>query len=202
MRTVEFFFGVGSRYSYLAATQIPIIAADTNVTFVWRPMHSRELIAAAGNDPFRPEATRGQYEPEYRRRDASRWADYYGVPYIEPDWPGTDWKLLAMACIAAGQLGVAERFAQLVFAASFGAGEAPRNTTELRELAVAAGLDGQSFLDLIHAESTRELHSRNVDDARCAGAFGVPTFVTDDGQLFWGQDRIPLLRRHLAVTRT
>jgi 2-hydroxychromene-2-carboxylate isomerase len=30
-RSVQFFFGVGSRYSYLAATQIPKLAAETGV---------------------------------------------------------------------------------------------------------------------------------------------------------------------------
>jgi len=36
-RTVEFFFSPGSRYSYLAASQIPSIEAETGCVVDWRP---------------------------------------------------------------------------------------------------------------------------------------------------------------------
>jgi 2-hydroxychromene-2-carboxylate isomerase len=38
------------------------------------------------------------------------------------------------------------------------------------------------------------LTPQNVVDALAAGAFGVPTFVTDRGVVVWGQDRLPLLK--------
>src|SRR5262249_27113576 len=81
---VAFFFGLGSRYSYLAATQIAALAAETGALFRWRALHSRELIERAGPDPFRAEVRRGQYDPAYRTRDAERWARPYGVCYSRP----------------------------------------------------------------------------------------------------------------------
>jgi 2-hydroxychromene-2-carboxylate isomerase len=138
-RSVQFFFGLGSRYSYLAATQIPKLAAETGVRFHWRPLHSRELIARAGPDPFRAEVERGQYAPAYRTRDAVRWAKHYGVAYVEPVWEGVDWKVLALACIAADRLGAGEVFATALFARCFGQGLPPRDEKDL--LAVAASVD-------------------------------------------------------------
>jgi carboxymethylenebutenolidase len=32
-----------------------------------------------------------------------------------------------------------------------------------------------------------------------AGVFGAPTWVVDGKELFWGQDRIPLVERALAT---
>jgi 2-hydroxychromene-2-carboxylate isomerase len=90
MRQVDFYFGLGSRYSYLAATQVPRIARETGAHFVWRPLYSRVLIARAGRDPFAADGRRGQYEPAYRTKDAQRWARCYGVPYAEPDWDAID----------------------------------------------------------------------------------------------------------------
>ena len=130
-RSVQFFFGIGSRYSYLAATQLPKLAAETGARFLWRPLHSRELIARAGPDPFRAELERGQYGPAYRSRDAMRWARYYGVPYVEPVWEGVDWKALALACIAADRLGAGEAFATALFAQCFGQGSPPRDEKDL-----------------------------------------------------------------------
>lgn len=193
MSEVEFFFGLGSRYSYLAATQVPALARETGATFVWRPLYSRLLIERAGPDPFTAEARRGQYDPAYRTRDAERWARHYGVPYRDPDWPAIDWRRLAFACVAAELLGKAEAYAQLLFAACFARGETGFEVGRLAELAAGAGIHAGRFRDLLDSAEVEARHAQTMADALAAGAFGVPSFVVD-GQLFWGQDRLPLLR--------
>jgi 2-hydroxychromene-2-carboxylate isomerase len=62
--TVQFFFSIGSRYSYLVATQLPGLAEETGARFLWRAVSSPELIRRAGADPFAPEARRGQYKDQ------------------------------------------------------------------------------------------------------------------------------------------
>ncbi len=42
--------------------------------------------------------------------------------------------------------------------------------------------------------------AQTAEEARSAGAFGVPTFVVD-GEVFWGQDRLELLEDALARGR-
>jgi 2-hydroxychromene-2-carboxylate isomerase len=201
MSTVKFFFGIGSRYSYLAATQIARLAAETGARFVWRALYSPALIAEAGPDPFRAEARRGQYDARYRTEDATRWAAYYGVPYHEPPWDSVDWKTLALACVAADAMGAAEAFAWRLFQACFADREAPRDAHALIELGASVGLGRDAFRATLHAAATAERHRRTLQEARQAGAFGVPTFVLDDGRLFWGQDRLPLLRFALLSAR-
>jgi 2-hydroxychromene-2-carboxylate isomerase len=49
---VEFYFGAGSRYSYLAATQLPAVAAEIGARFDWLPVDSARLIRARGHDRF------------------------------------------------------------------------------------------------------------------------------------------------------
>jgi 2-hydroxychromene-2-carboxylate isomerase len=197
MRQVDFFFGLGSRYSYLAATQVPLIARETGAQFIWRPLYSRILIARAGRDPFAADGRRGQYEPAYRTRDAQRWARYYGVPYAEPDWDAIDWRLLAMACVAAELQGLAEPVARALFAECFGKGGRPFDPEGLVQLAAQLGAPAGEYRALLQSDEVGRRHEQTIADALAAGAFGVPSFVVD-GELFWGQDRLPLLRRHLA----
>ena len=200
MRTVQFFFGIGSRYSYLAATQVPSLARETAARFEWRAIHSPELIASAGPDPFRAENRRGQYDAAYRTQDATRWASYYGVPYREPPWVEIDWKMLALGAVAADTMGAGEAFATRLFQACF-AEAAPRSRQVLTGLAESIGLPGGTFAKALASTEVAERHGRNLEAARAAGAFGVPSFVLDDGQLFWGQDRLPLLRQELLNLR-
>lgn len=195
--TVEFFFGPGSRYSYLAATQVPALAAETGARFRWRALNSGELIERAGPDPFRVEARRGQYDPAYRTRDAGRWARLYGVPYAEPDWERVDWQELAFACVAADLCGKAEEFAIALFRRCFAEGDPPLTQAALGAVAASVGLSAEEFFGARDSEATAARHRANMAAALAAGAFGVPTFVVEDGALFWGQDRLPLLRDHL-----
>ena len=194
--SVDFWFGPGSRYSYLAATQVPRIAAKTGAVFRWRAMPSFELVARTGADPFH--APRGQYEPEYRHRDVARWAAHYGVPYVEAAAPPEVWRRLALACQAAEALGAAEPFARALLTSAHAEGRVPADDTALTGLAHAAGMDGQLLVAAIGAPETLAAYGSALDEAVAAGVFGVPSFVCDDGALFFGQDRIPLLVDHLT----
>ncbi|MSQ73777.1 MAG: hypothetical protein EXR27_21265 [Betaproteobacteria bacterium] len=51
-RPVEFVFGLGSRYSYLASTQLDAIAARRGCEITWVPVSSVALMAAGGRTPF------------------------------------------------------------------------------------------------------------------------------------------------------
>jgi hypothetical protein len=76
----------------------------------------------------------------------------------------------------------------------------PRQTDhDLVDLARLSGL-AHFIADLAHDETER-LHTQNIEKALAASAFGVPTFVTDAGEVFFGQDRLPVLRHHLWGVR-
>ena len=59
-----------------------------------------------------------------------------------------------------------------------------------------------------HAEdSIEELKARrhekssgkvDEDEAEAAGVFGVPSFLLDDGDLYWGREHLPRIRELLA----
>ena len=67
----------------MASTQIERIARETGAVFRWQPVSSRVLLDRRADDPFKPGA-RGQYDWDYRKRDAEAWARYYGVPFNDP----------------------------------------------------------------------------------------------------------------------
>ena len=198
MASVDFYFGLGSRYSYLAATRVPELQRETGVEVRWRALYSRDLIKRAGPDPFSAGNQRGQYDPAYRTRDASRWAAFLGVPYVEPDFAAFDSKVLALWSVAAALLGGGAAFGAAALDAVFGRGAPPQSPAELAATATAAGLPVDRLMELVRSGAAERAHDQNITDALSAGAFGVPTFVTNDGEMFWGQDRMPLLTHHLT----
>lgn len=198
MKRVQFYFSPCSRYSYLAATQVPGLALEADADFEWIAVNSRDLITRAGVDPFQADLRRGQYDHAYRTRDATRWAALYGVHYNEPDVWKIDGKRMALACIAARRLGPGQVFARRLFKAWFVDGLAPADDTSLAGLGREASMDEAAFIAAINAPESEAQHEKNLERALAAGAFGVPTFVVD-GEVFWGQDRLPLLRAYLLA---
>jgi 2-hydroxychromene-2-carboxylate isomerase len=194
---VEFYYGIGSRYSYLASTQLDALERDTGCRVVWRPLYSSDLMLRRGMHPFRHETTpSGQYDWQYRTYDAECWAAYYGVPYVEPPEGIKEFHRYALACVAADRLDACAVFSKALFAAVFTEGRNVIDDTALADIAVAAGLDSAALMGLIDDTETAGQHEKNIEDALAAGAFGVPTFAVD-GKMFWGNDRLVLLRHHL-----
>jgi 2-hydroxychromene-2-carboxylate isomerase len=195
-RTIEFFDGIGSRYSYLASSQMERLERDTGAAVRWRPLSSYVLMERRGMDPFKGPPASGQYEAAYRTRDVARWANYYGIPFHDPEWDALDWQRLALAAVAADRLGRVAPFTRNLYDTVFGAGVAPKTDAKLARIADTSGLDGREFLRLIDDAETQERHDRTIADALAAGVFGVPSVVTE-GELFWGNDRLVLLRAYL-----
>jgi 2-hydroxychromene-2-carboxylate isomerase len=193
--TVDFYYGLGSRYSYLAATQLDRIAAETGCRFAWHPLKSGALQELRGGSPFRGEPPSGQYEWPYRQQDAEAWAEYYGVPYREPLDFRVDPAYLAEAACAAKQLGAVEAYSHRLFEAIFVEGRARAAGARLG-LAADAGMDAKAFRTQLADPATAEMHEAALQAAHRRGAFGVPTFFLGE-QMFWGNDRLVLLEHAL-----
>lgn len=195
---VPFYFGLGSRYSYLAATQLDLIEYRSSCQFEWLPLQSAELIRRAngGQSPFEGGSPSGQYDWGYRARDAKDWADYYGVPYEEPANPGHDTEDMAKACLIAGRHGQLKPMCMAIFRVKFVDGlEVDREI--LSVLAAELGLQADGFIAALDSAEVNAQHEGLLQRALDAGVFGVPAFQIGD-KIFWGNDRLPLVEHALA----
>ena len=197
-RAVDFYFSLGSRYSYLAFTQLDAVSARTGCAFRLRPIGNHAIMAKAGADPFlAPQPVSGQYDWAYREKDATRWAKYYGVPFREPRNFRADPPHLRRACLAAEGFGALKPMAAALFRDIFVSGlTVPPTRPE--EIAAEIGLDRIAFAAALISRAIEEREAAILAEATEAGIFGVPSFVVD-GEMFWGNDRLMLLEHFLAT---
>jgi 2-hydroxychromene-2-carboxylate isomerase len=188
---VEFVFGLGSRYSYLASTQLEGIASRTGCSFDWIPVSSVALMAARGKTPFRGDPVSGQYDWDYRRRDAEDWARYYGVPYVEPHPAPEDHALMAVATRAAESQARLVAYARAMFDAVF-AQHRKVDREVCIEIARTAGLDAARYQAAFDDPAVRARVDADARKYAQQGAFGVPSFFCG-GRMYWGNDRLVLL---------
>jgi 2-hydroxychromene-2-carboxylate isomerase len=195
-QTVDFYLGLGSRYSYLAASQVERIEKTYGCRFVWKPIASGALMDRRGGNPFRGAPLSGQYDWGYREYDAKCWASYYGIPYREPVAFRVDPDRLALACLAADGQGALIACCRLLHQMIFVDGIVIDDSV-ISGLPERLGLDAQAFQRALKSSETRARHDGLLDEARARGAFGVPTFFVGE-RMFWGNDRLVLLEAALG----
>ena len=194
MKRVEFFFDVGSPYSYLAYRQLPKIASAKGADIVWRPMLLGAVFQAAGN----ASPATIPMKSSHLTVDLERWAKYFNVPFkSNPHFPINTLQLMRGA-IGMQMRGEEEfqRYLSTIFSAMF---EHPRNLGNPEELAAAleaGGISPALFMELIADDKVKQALKKNTDEAISRGVFGAPTFFIGH-DMYWGQDRLHFVEQAL-----
>ena len=186
MRELQFFYFFGSVYSYLAVMRLRRMADAAGVRLAWRPFNVRPLMQE-NNVAMRRE----ERKVTYMWRDVERRAALHGLPFRAPPvWP-TDPELLhnRVGTLAADG-GWIEPFTMASFRGWMLEGKALGDRSWLETLVSDLGQDPQAVLAAAETEETASRLEANTDVARRHGIFGAPSFVTADGEMFWGDDRL------------
>ncbi len=197
MQNLEFYFSPGSRYSYLALSQLPGVEREFGVQFDWIPVVGGRIREIRGVDPFQGPPQSGQYDWEYRRIDAEAWADLYAIPFQEPQSVVFDSDMLGRSAVVAKQLNVVQEYSWELASEVFGRGTWPLNDAVAIRTAQSLSLDVELFERLLSSDRIREEIEANCQSAVSKGVFGTPTFFVGP-KMFWGNDRIPLVRHELS----
>ena len=166
----------------------------------WLPLDSTSLMERRGANPFSGPPVSGQYNWAYRELDAKRWAALYGIPFREPRGRlRFDPKQLALAATAAKRLNHVVAYSHNLFAGMFVDTISEIDQTECVRRAVECGIAAEDFRVELASDSIADALDATLERALKARVFGVPSFVVD-GEVFWGNDRLILLRNYLAAT--
>lgn len=194
-KTIEFYFDFGSPAAYLAATQLPHIAADTGAALVWKPMLLGGVFQATGNHSPADIKPKGPY----MNADLKRFAKRYGVPFAHnPHFPINT--LLLMRGATGVQMQQPDRLAayvDAVFQAIWVDGANMNDPATVGGVLQAAGFDAAELVALASAQPTKDQLKSATQEAVTRGVFGAPTMFVGD-EMFWGQDRLDFVREALA----
>jgi 2-hydroxychromene-2-carboxylate isomerase len=189
MATLDFFFDLSSPYSYLAATQLPALAARTGATVRWRPMVLFAVFQAAHNHM----PAESPVKARWMLVDLARWSERYGVPFrMNSRFPMN--LIPAMRLVLVGERhGRAQEVALEAFRRAWAADEDAN--ADLAGIAAAAGLPAGAERAVSDPEIKDALRA-NTDEAIARGAFGAPAMLVGD-ELFWGNDRLDFVEAAL-----
>lgn len=185
---IDFYYEFASPFSYLSAIRITALAEAAGVGVNWRPFLLGAVLKTAGQtrplmETF-PQKSRNQW------RDAERLAEAAGLPPLTLPDPFPAASLLATR--VAVMLNDASRpaFSRGVFTAEFAQGRDIGDPVTIRQVLAGLGHFYDGLLDEAQSEANKEKARAATEHALAAGVYGAPTFVTADGELFWGNDRL------------
>ena len=75
MKEIEFWFSIGSTYTYMSVTRLAEVTQKTRASFSWQPFSVRKIMREMDNIPFPPSK---QVKVDYMWRDIERRAQFYG----------------------------------------------------------------------------------------------------------------------------
>ena len=185
---LEFWYEFSSTYSYLSAMRIEEAAEAAGVTVVWRPFLLGPIFGAQGwsTSPFNLYPLKGRYMWRDMEREAAR----LRLPFCRPKPFPQNSLLAARVALTGLDRGWTPAFTRAVFTAEFGKGRNIGDPVVLSEILAAIGADPQPVLEEAETEAVKSRLRRVGEEAQTLGLFGAPTFLAEDGEMFWGNDRL------------
>jgi 2-hydroxychromene-2-carboxylate isomerase len=185
---LDFWYELASTYSYPAAMRIEAAAASAGVEIRWRPFLLGPIFRAQGwaDTPFNLLPGKGRY----MQRDLQRVCAALGLPFRMPERFPCRSVMAARVALVGLDPGWGIRFSHSVYRAEFGAGADIGERGVLARILEELGLDAERTLAEAESTDNKARLRTETDEAERLGIFGAPSFVTADGELFWGNDRL------------
>jgi 2-hydroxychromene-2-carboxylate isomerase len=184
--SVDFWFSMGSTYTYLSVMRLQDVERTTGISFRWRPFYLLTLLQEMKHVPYADKPAKSAY----MWRDIERRAAMYGLSVRVPaPYPVKNSGLVNRIAYIGMLEGWGPQFVRAAYKHWMQGGEAngeePNLSLSLRE----AGQDSERVLDLAASTAIDQAVQAETTEARRLGLFGSPIFVVGR-ELFWGDDRL------------
>ncbi|HZP45073.1 MAG TPA: DsbA family protein [Candidatus Binataceae bacterium] len=190
----RFYLDYKSPYAYLAIEPTRALEREAGVKFVWLP-YVLEIPLFLGTVE---ERNAHQWRRvRYSYMDARRLANRRGLIVKGPQ-KIFDSSLAAIGMLYAQRRGTFERYNDLVFERFWKRELDIEDRAAIARVLEESGAPTTGFDDFVDGPGRAEL-KRIATTAEASGVFGVPTYVID-GEVFWGGDRLWMVREKLAAT--
>ncbi len=201
MTRLEFFYDLTSPWTYLAFTGIQPMAAQYGVEIEWRPHLVGGVFNAVNQELYakREAAFSNQRIIGYTLKDLADWARLRGIDISWPSFHPASAVKCMRGCFVAEEAGVLLPYSQAVFEAYWGDNRDVSEESVLAEIAQSVGMEGEGFLAGIARQDVKDRLRANTDELIERGGFGSPTIFIDGVDMYFGNDRLPLVEAALKV---
>ena len=201
---IECFFDCSSPWTWLAFRNLRKLSAELEVPVDWKPVLVGGIFNAVNPSVYESREKGVPAKQAYLKKDLQDWARHEGVNILFPPsiFPVNSVKAMRACCWLKTQGPVAtlmEPFAEAVFQAYWSDDQDIAQDSVLAAIATAQGMDAAGLLAALATPESKAQLKANTDEVIARGGFGSPTLFVGGGDMYFGNDRLPLVRE--AVLR-
>ena len=187
MNNIDFYFSIGSTYTYLTVTRILDVENKHQVKFNWKPFSVRAIMKEMNNIPFPKEKMN---KVNYMWRDIERRAEGYGFFAKTPvPYPLSEFDLANQIAILGLEKDWGIEFIRLTYKKWFQEGKEPAIEPSISEVCDELKLNKGEITSEALKKEIEDKYEANTNSARENKIFGSPSFVVKN-EVFWGDDRM------------
>ncbi len=192
---IECFFDCSSPWTWLAFHNLRPLAAELGVAVHWKPVLVGGIFNAVNPSVYDFREKGVPAKQAYLRKDLQDWAGHCGLKIVFPPsiFPVNSVKAMR-GCLWLQDQGLLEPFADAVFKAYWTDDRDISSDAVLAELCNALGIDALAFQAGIASPGIKARLKANTDEVIARGGFGSPTIFVGGDDMYFGNDRLPLVR--------
>ena len=192
---IEFFFDCSSPWTWLAFRNLQPLAAELGVAVQWKPMLVGGIFNAVNPSVYESRERGVPAKQAYHKKDLADWARRSGVKILFPPsvFPVNSVKAMR-GCLLLEAQGLLLPFAESAFEAYWTRDLDIAQDKVLAALCETLGVDSAAFFAGIAQPEIKARLKANTDEAIARGAFGSPTIFVGGDDMYFGNDRLPLVR--------
>ncbi|MDR3499251.1 MAG: 2-hydroxychromene-2-carboxylate isomerase [Parvibaculum sp.] len=198
MATLEFFFDCSSPWTYLAFSRIEGVIERTQAKVEWRPILVGGIFNSVNQTVYESRANPHPVKGRYYVKDLRDWARYCGIEIGQPPvFPVRAIDPMRASIVALDE-GKLVPFAWATFRAYWGELKDISQPDVLAGVCVSVGLDWNMVSRRIKEDDVKNRLRENTEEVIARGGFGSPTMFVNKTDMYFGNDRLPLVEAALA----
>jgi len=199
---IECFFDCSSPWTYLAFHNLQPLAAELGVEVSWRPILVGGIFNTVNPSVYEQRATPVPAKARYMKKDLEDWARYSGIKITFPPkvFPVNSVKAMR-GCLWLAPQGKLVPFATKVFEAYWGDNLDISQDEVLAGICHDVGVEPAAFLAGIAETAVKDQLRLNTEEVMARGGFGSPTIFVGGDDMYFGNDRLPLVRAAVLAAR-
>ena len=196
---VECFFDCSSPWTYMGFERLLKLNTQIEFEIIWKPILVGGVFNEVNKDLYaaRESMFANERRMKYFMKDMQDWAHLCEIKIGWPDFHPVNSVKAMRGCFVALEQGKLIEFARGCFQAYWSREEDISDHAILTKICHQSGIDATDLLEKIQQQQYKDQLRETTSELIARGGYGSPTFFVNGDDMYFGNDRIPLVERRL-----
>tara|TARA_A100001035_G_scaffold94460_1_gene74167 strand:+ start:395 stop:994 length:600 start_codon:yes stop_codon:yes gene_type:complete len=197
-RKLEYFFDCSSPWTYLSFRGILELRKNKEFEIIWKPILVGGIFNSTNPSVYESRKNPVKEKMEYSQKDMADWAAERKIQFNWPKiFPINSVKSMRGSFYFLDKNQNIEEYLEKVFKAYWTEGKDISSNDCLKDIVTSLSASADDFMEFIDLPETKRRLVDNTQELMDRNGFGSPTFFLDTEDMYFGNDRIQLIKNKL-----